>query len=328
MKKYFILFLFAFALFSCKEQTNRENPFKTQTTEQDSIIAVQSIETSEEKASKLNLLTSDYENLKIQALSLQAKKDSLNKLLISTEESVKNINTNKLDKGINGVTGKLNQLKGEKENVLEQIDLQKKEVDIAAKKIILLESELKVYADKRQALYDKGSEPSAFVEVDSLLKNINENIATQKRVVKNVTRKIADREEQVVDIDASRKSLSDKIRSNYTAQEIYKEFVSEEKTRINELVSKIDSELKMITDQDVQLKTQIDALNKDLNQQKMVAEQSQMEKETAATVLADELKSKEKTESRMKLAGVIITVVAFVLLALYFIGKKRKQSKI
>ena len=201
-------------------------------------------------------------------------------------------------------------------------------MDIATKKIALLESELKVYADTKQALYDKGSEPSAFVEVDSLLKNISENIAIQKRLVKNVTRKIADREEQVVDLDASRKSLSDKIRSNYTAQEIYKEFVSEEKTRINELVSVIDVELKSITDQDAQLKAQIDALNLDLNNQKLVAEEGQLAKETAEAVLADELKAKEKTEDRMKLAGVIIIVVAFVLFAFYFIGKKRKQSKI
>ena len=134
MKKYFILFLVSFALFSCKEQTNRENPFTDQAVAQDSTVVLQSNETQAEKEAKLNLFNADYDNLKMQALSLQAKKDSLNKLLISTEESVKNINTNKLDKGINGVTGKLNQLKGEKENVLEQINLQKKNWILQLKK--------------------------------------------------------------------------------------------------------------------------------------------------------------------------------------------------
>ena len=81
------------------------------------------------------------EELKSQIIALSRKKDSLLNVLKSTNESMSRINEGKIDKGIEGVNMKLNELKGQKENFQEQTALQKKEMELAAKKVELLTQE-------------------------------------------------------------------------------------------------------------------------------------------------------------------------------------------
>lgn len=59
-------------------------------------------------------------------INLARKKDSLVKVLESTKQSISRMNDEKIDKGIEGVNQKLNELKGQKENFEEQVNLQKK----------------------------------------------------------------------------------------------------------------------------------------------------------------------------------------------------------
>jgi hypothetical protein len=46
------------------------------------------------------------------------------------------MNDSKIDKGIQAVNLKLNELKGQKENIEEQVALQKQEIELATKKLI------------------------------------------------------------------------------------------------------------------------------------------------------------------------------------------------
>ena len=85
------------------------------------------------------------EDLAQTIINLARKKDSLVKILENTKQSISRMNDEKIDKGIEGVNQKLNELKGQKENFEEQVNLQKKEIDLATKKVELLKEEKIVY---------------------------------------------------------------------------------------------------------------------------------------------------------------------------------------
>jgi hypothetical protein len=67
------------------------------------------------------------------------------------------MNDSKIDKGIQAVNLKLNELKGQKENIEEQVALQKQEIELATKKIDLLNQEF--YDAQHKALYNRGAAP-------------------------------------------------------------------------------------------------------------------------------------------------------------------------
>ncbi|NJM80113.1 MAG: hypothetical protein HC854_11800 [Flavobacterium sp.] len=153
------------------------------------------------------------------------------------------INENKIDKGIEGVNMKLDELKGQKENLEEQVALQKQEMELATKKIALLNEEKKVYNQQKKALWDKGAAPNEFISVDSLLGGINCKITEQSKRVKILNRSVADTEEQVLSINSQRNFLSTKIRENYNAQEIFSEFTQEEESKIKKQIDVIDKKI-------------------------------------------------------------------------------------
>jgi hypothetical protein len=76
------------------------------------------------------------------------------------KESMARMNDSKIDKGIQAVNLKLNELKGQKENIEEQVALQKQEIELT-KKIDLLNQE-KVYDAQHKALYNRGAAPKDF----------------------------------------------------------------------------------------------------------------------------------------------------------------------
>jgi len=99
------------------------------------------ISTTSGDNSELLSTLEEQEEVKAIIIALSKKKDSLQKVVLSTKESMSRINDTKIDKGIEGVNMKLNELKGQKENIEEQVALQKKEIDLATKKIDLLNQE-------------------------------------------------------------------------------------------------------------------------------------------------------------------------------------------
>lgn len=164
-----------------------------------------------------------------QFVFLTLKKDSLRTLFEQTEFSLEQIKSHKIEPGIEGINVKLNELKGQKENLQDQQDLQKQEIELAEKKIELLEDEEAVYAAQHKALWDKGAAPADFEVVDSLLNSIKISVSEQSNKVKNLKRNVGNIQEQVNSIDVQRNSLSTKIRNNYTAQKIFEEYSAEQK---------------------------------------------------------------------------------------------------
>jgi hypothetical protein len=73
--------------------------------------------------------TLEEQDIKQQIVALSRKKDSLLNVLKSTKESMARMNDSKIDKGIQAVNLKLNELKGQKENIEEQVALQKQEIN-------------------------------------------------------------------------------------------------------------------------------------------------------------------------------------------------------
>lgn len=258
----------------------------------------------------------EQEDLKSQIIALSRKKDSLLNVLKATTESMSRINESKIDKGIEGVNMKLNELKGQKENFQEQTSLQKKEMELASKKIELLTQEKTVYDQQKKALWDKGAPPKDFVQVDSLLNGINSKINEQNKRVKQLRRNVADVEEQMLSIDDQRNFLSTKIRENYNAQEIFGEFAKEEESKIKAQVADIDAQLTKLNGNVNDLNSTIANLNDDLK----VKNQMESDKKI-------ELKDAEKTKNRLMMALIFIVLIGISFGVLYYVGKRNKNKK-
>lgn len=328
--KYLIILFAAGAFISCSQKEKSTTQEELGTAEQEIKIDGSSyqklINTVE---SKLDLLKNSKELQTLEIQSLTAKRDSLSDLLNQIEGSLSDINTKKLKPGIEGVNEKLNELKGQKENFEEQLKLQKKEIELAGKKITLLNEEKSVYDAQKQALWDKGAPPEDFVEIDTLLNNLTKRISEQKTKVKNLNRNINDREEQIVSIIEQRSSLSNKIRNNYTAKQIFEDYSKEEKGKLIAEINKIDEIFKAYLDKDSELSNEL---------AKIAAEKSNLEAEQTGLLKQKEQneaqlqqqKSKEKEakkRSRLSYAFIGIGFLAMLMIVFYFVGK-RKRNKI
>lgn len=273
------------------------------------------ISTTSGDNSELLSTLEEQEEVKAIIIALSKKKDSLQKVVLSTKESMSRINDTKIDKGIEGVNMKLNELKGQKENIEEQVALQKKEIDLAIKKIDLLNQEKVVYDAQKKALYDKGAAPKDFVQVDSLLSGINNKLSDQKRRVKSLNRNVADVEEQVISINDQRSFLSAKIRENYNAQEIFGEFAKEEEGKVNEQIKLIDEEITKLTGKVSDINSSVTSLNSDIEKNAELLKEQQV---------ADENSSKNK--NRLMLALIAVALLTVIFIVLNELGKRRKNK--
>lgn len=273
------------------------------------------ISTTSGDNSELLSTLEEQEEVKAIIIALSKKKDSLQKVVLSTKESMSRINDTKIDKGIEGVNMKLNELKGQKENIEEQVALQKKEIDLATKKIDLLNQEKVVYDAQKKALYDKGAAPKDFVQVDSLLSGINNKLSDQKRRVKSLNRNVADVEEQVISINDQRSFLSAKIRENYNAQEIFGEFAKEEEGKVNEQIKLIDEEITKLTGKVSDINSSVTSLNSDIEKNAELLKEQQV---------ADENSSKNK--NRLMLALIAVALLTVIFIVLNELGKRRKNK--
>jgi septal ring factor EnvC (AmiA/AmiB activator) len=301
MKKLTLLLLSILSLSSCVKKEETENPE----------IKQEIVQTN----SQLNKTLDEQEDIKQQIVALSRKKDSLLNVLKSTKESMTRMNDSKIDKGIQGVNLKLNELKGQKENIEEQVALQKQEMVLATKKIDLLNQEKVVYDAQHKALYDKGAAPKEFAKIDTLLGAINGKINEQKRKVKALTRNITDVEDQVISIVDQRDFLSKKIREDYNAQEIFSEFAQEEELKLNAQIKIIDTQISSLTGTVNTINTSVASLNDSITVKTVQHDAAIQTQEEA-----------EKTKSRMYYALFAIVAIIALFAAFYFIGKKKKQQ--
>lgn len=305
MKKYFLLALTVMLFVACTEKSaDSKNLLNGETTVQAPID------------NTLQETLESQEDLKSQIIFLSQKKDSLLNVLKNTKESIARINETKIDKGIEGVNKKLNELKGQKENIEESATLQKKEVVLAEKKIELLNQEKAVYDEQQKALWSKGAPPKDFVQVDSLLSGISSKINEQKKRVKTLKRNVADMEEQVASITEQRDFLSTKIRENYNAQQIYDEFAKDEDSKITTQIAAIDAELSRLTGNVAEINSKVAGLNSEKASQANAAMA-----EEAAT------QESEKTKNRLLMALIVVGLLTLLFGVLYYIGKRNKNKK-
>lgn len=292
MKNITILLFLLNLLTACSEnsKTNRNN---LENREVDTILS-----------SKL----AQQEEVKSLVIALSRKKDSLLNVMLATKESMERINENKIDKGIEGVNIKLDELKGQKENLEEQIGLQKQEIDLANKKIELLNEEKKVYDKQKQALWSKGAPPKDFVVVDSLLNGITGKITEQSKRVKILNRNVADADEQIVSINEQRNFLSTKIRENYNAQEIFTEYAQEEDGKIKKQLDLIDEKI-------TQLNRNVNTINLDIASLDFQTKEKSKEEEKV-----------REGRNRLQLSLIIVGLITITFAFLYWIGKRRKRN--
>ena len=326
MKTNFIpLIFFALVIFNCSngetkaDQSLIKDAAETQTALESKKINQDSLSFYNSKLSFLSA-RKDAKAKLINQVSKQ--RDSLKGLLTQLETSVKAINDKKLNPGIQGVHNKLDQLKGQKENLEEQTSLQKKEVALAAKKIEILNEEKSVYLEQKKALYDKGAPPTAFNVVDSLLSGINSKMLIQNDVVKNINRNIADAEEQVIRITGQRDELSKKIRTNYDTQLILSEFNVDEKSRLEDQLAKVNENLNALLSEGANLDTDYKLLAS-----KLANLETPFSDAASTDSAIDEGKNVEEKSNKTSVALLVIIVLGAIMALFYIVGKRRKNKK-
>lgn len=282
----------------------------------------------------LDQLSTVEQSYAIEINAFNKRKDSLNGLLNQVKQSLDQVNTKKIAPGIEGVNTKLSELKGQRENAVEQLELQEQEVVLAEKKIGLLSEEKKVYDAQHKALWSKGAAPEEFKDVDSLLAGINGKISEQTLKVKTLKSNIADVKERISSIDVQRNSLSSKIRNNYTAKEIFDEYAKEEQKRLTNQLATIDSDLALKVKASDSIKNRIAMYSnsksayeaKQANADKYEAlAQKEKEDELARLKQSQIDDENAKKSKKRKSTFMIIGALAALLILFYLVGKMRKS---
>ncbi len=327
-----VILVSALVIIGCskKEQTNNESQLKgvqEQTTKV--VTEANFLDSIGDVTAQIAYLKAELVSKRSDLKAAISKRDSILSLVTQVESSLAKVNAVKIEPGITGVHTKLNELKGQKENLQEQLSLQEQEIALAKKKINLLGEEKIVYDAQRKVLWDKGAPPTDFIEVDTLLSGINQKISEQNTRLKNLNRNVSNIEEQITSIGEQRGSLSTKIRNNYTAQQIFDEYSKEEKDRLKLQLNSVDEKLTTLQAEEGALSIQLGKLTGEKSVYEL--KQDQLSRETIAKDLAvtqqqlDEKAAQKKT--RITYTFVIIGLVSFVIILFYFLGKYKKSQK-
>lgn len=337
-----ILILSLVVLMGCGKQ--QENTNGLEDLKQNQSAHSEEIVQSVSYIDSINKLSAQINELKNTQLSKQQqiewlgkKKDSVLSLLNQVQNSLEQVNAKKIAPGIEGVNTKLTELKGQRENAFEQIGLQKQEVALADKKISLLKEEKIVYDAQHQALWNKGSEPAAFKVVDSLLAGINAKITEQVLKAKSLKSTITDIDEQIVSIDEQSKSLSNKIRNNYTAKQIFDDYSKEEQERLQGQLKTINGQLETFISDDNSIGNLLAVQNSKKNSfeneessSKELAKLNEQKKNIEANAQianAQKESNDNKKNSKKSFAIVIVAALAALFILFFFVGKIRKSRR-
>ncbi len=276
--------------------------------------------------SKLNLLNAEKGNKANLIQKVGKQRDSLKNMLAQLDLSIKAVNDSKINPGISGVNNKLNELKGLKESLEEQVTLQNKEIELANKKIQILEEEQSVYKEQQQALIDKGAAPKEFVYVDTLLGGINSKIKIQKDVIKNLERSVNDTKEQVDNIKQQREVLSKNIRNNYSAKQLFEEYHTDEKLRLEKQLENVTDNLNILLGEASSLDTDYMVLNSKKINLESLNTKVEIDESSNGKEIQDMDNGIEKS-NKLTLAAIVIIALGVLMALLYFIGKRKKNNK-
>ncbi len=276
--------------------------------------------------SKLNLLNAEKGNKANLIQKVGKQRDSLKNMLAQLDLSIKAVNDSKINPGISGVNNKLNELKGLKESLEEQVTLQNKEIELANKKIQILEEEQSVYKEQQQALIDKGAAPKEFVYVDTLLGGINSKIKIQKDVIKNLERSVNDTKEQVDNIKQQREVLSKNIRNNYSAKQLFEEYHTDEKLRLEKQLENVTDNLNILLGEASSLDTDYMVLNSKKINLESLNTKVEIDESSNGKEIQNMDNGIEKS-NKLTLAAIVIIALGVLMALLYFIGKRKKNNK-
>ncbi len=314
------------AFLSCQQKTNEkeENLLRQQDETQ------QAIDNNKADLNKLvgkhkTLDSTIFENAYMIGV-LQNKKDSLMDLMSKLEETARTINDSSLTISINDITQKLNELRSQKEKTLADIDLMKKKLELSKQKTALLVTEKTVYEERKKALWDKGAQPDEFTEVNYSLKKTEEEISAQEINEKLMSREIVDMEELIKSIDKHQLELSSGIRDKYSAQEIFKEYIENQKRINSEQIAAIDNQIKPYLLEKGRLNKKFEGIESEIESKK--SEQNQL------TKTVNEISDKQQQSEQMKvdrskknkqgIALAVVIVIVLLLVYLYYMGKRKK----
>lgn len=309
------------ALKSDIETTNTTVTYKSNDIVNDSISKLES---------QINTLQDSKMNKQEEISFLLKQKDALKSALDQIIKSQQQVGEKKIDSNINSVSAKLDALKNQHEQIVEDLALKRKEVKLAEKKIALWQEEKEVYDTQRKSLYAKGASPDEFKIVDSLLVGINGKIRSQIKADALLKRSIDDMEEQRSAIDLQRSSLSDKIRDNYSAKQIFDDFATEEKQRLNDKLIAVESALE-------DLLNEVKSTNERLimntsrksafeNERELIAEKAKADEPLTAESEPLVVQQREIVNPRNRIMAFIsVGVLGSILALFYFLGRKKNK---
>lgn len=319
---FLILAILSLLIVSCGDSRKNESASRV-TKEKDT--ATQTSDPYQDTLGKVSQVMNDLEEKKMtteEAISkLTKSRDSLQSKLSTIENSIADIKDKKLTTNIEKVTLKLAEIKQEKENLVEQSELKKEEVQLAASKLEILEKEKAVYAKQKQNLFEKGAAPEAFTNVDATLEKIEVEISAKNDKITKLNRKVSDNDLAIKRLDNYRTTLSENIRKSYDAEKILNDYNKEEAARLQELILSYNAELNQLTNEASSLSSDYKALElKNTNLKQQLAHNQE------ASQTKDEPVSGTQEKGNLNLAILVVSILFLVMVFLYRLGKKRRNK--
>lgn len=132
-------------------------------------------------------------------------------------------------------------LEDKKRSVQQGMEMDVKRVEVAEKKIAVLQEEKALNENQRRKLWVDGAPQSAIDEAAQAVIATDEAIAAEQNKIKAANRTLAGIQETLDGIDKQRGGLNEKIRNNYTAKEVLDEVAASEAAALTLALARLDS---------------------------------------------------------------------------------------
>ncbi|MCB0593251.1 MAG: hypothetical protein H6557_09665 [Lewinellaceae bacterium] len=199
-------------------------------------------------------LAARQDSLNTQLLQIQAALEAISEDSVSTTQTrdsllQKQRFTQQMDQEIQerlvakskAVDVQLGKLEEQKRSLQQQMDLEKRQVEIAEKKIAVLREEQELYESQRQKLWVDGAPQSTIDEAAAAIANADKNIEAEQKKINSASANINGLQETVAEIDIQLEALNASIRKSYTAKEILEETIAEEQEQLASEIAGLDS---------------------------------------------------------------------------------------
>ncbi len=255
-------------------------------------------ELSQQKADLQNRLKTIEDSIAL----VQEKRDDILKEKDTIEikeqqlSEQKTVSREKLVTGIDDIDNRLDKIDEQRLLKLNEIELNEQKINLARKKIELLEDEKNIYQREKNKLLKNNGDEAELEKYDLKISEINGYLKDEQNKIKSAESNINTLKEWIADADAMKEKLKDMMDSEYSRDETIAEFTREEISRLKNERQMLDTELKDLTGLKGRLSEKRASLNETLLS---LEEKSELVKSKELSEILAERAGLEKQEAEL-----------------------------